>query len=109
MKVQDYRFFPNAERLKFLLEKEMNAKYSNYLQGVDVVVFTEEEKIEKDFLWSKGFVNWDRRDYQRFCQALEIFAKDDLESISAHIQTKTVEEVKIYSDIFFEKIETLAD
>lgn len=31
MKVQDFRFFPDPERLKFLLEKEMNAKFTGYL------------------------------------------------------------------------------
>ena len=35
LKVQDYRFFPNPERLKVLLEKELNAKYSGLLQGVE--------------------------------------------------------------------------
>ena len=31
LKVQDYRFFPEPERLKQLLEKELNAKYTGYL------------------------------------------------------------------------------
>jgi hypothetical protein len=48
LKVQDFRFFPNPERLKQLLEKELNAKYTGYLQGIDLVVFTDEEKKEKD-------------------------------------------------------------
>jgi len=69
-KVQDYRFFDEPERLKELLEKELDAKYCAF-QGSDALVFTEEEKQEKDELLSRGFVDWDRRDYQRFCQALE--------------------------------------
>ena len=48
--VQDFRFFPNPERLKELLEKEINAKYSGYFQGMEQVEFTEEERIEKDLL-----------------------------------------------------------
>jgi hypothetical protein len=35
MKVQDFRFFPEPDRLKFLLEKEMDAKYTSYLQGIE--------------------------------------------------------------------------
>lgn len=63
LKVQDFRFFPRPERLKELIEKEINAKYSGYFQGIDIVNFTNEERIEKEMLWSKGFMNWDRREY----------------------------------------------
>ena len=87
----------------------MNAKYTSYLQGIEQVIFTEEEKKEKDYLWSQGFVDWDRRDYQRFCQALEFCAKDDYEGISNHIQTKSKEEVERYSKVFFEKVDSLID
>ena len=45
--VQDFRFFPNPERLKELIEKEIDAKYAGYFQGIEYVDFTEEEKIEK--------------------------------------------------------------
>lgn len=62
-KVHDFRFFPNPERLKFLLEKELNAKYNCYMPGTDDAVFTEEEKLEKESLWAEGFINWDRRDF----------------------------------------------
>ena len=41
----------------------MNAKYTSYLTGIEQIYFTEEEKKEKDYLWSKGFPDWDRRDY----------------------------------------------
>jgi len=105
LKVQDFRFFPQPERLKFLLEKEMDAKYSGYFQGVDTINFSEAEKREKEQLWNQGFVEWDRRDYQRFCQALEIYAPDDFESIAVHVQTKSADEVKSYSKVFFEKID----
>lgn len=40
---------------------------------------------------------------------MELYAKDDFESIADHIGTKTLEEVKEYSQTFFEKLETLAD
>lgn len=61
--VQDFRFFPNPERLKALIEKEFESKYSGYFQGIEYVDFTEEDRIEKDMLMSKGFVDWDRRDF----------------------------------------------
>ena len=67
LKVQDFRFFPKAEKLKYLLEKEMYAKYTSYLSGIEQVNFTDQDRQEKELLWDKGFHNWDRRDYQRFC------------------------------------------
>jgi hypothetical protein len=34
------------------------------LQGLeDTLRFTEEEKIEKECLLEKGFIDWDRRDF----------------------------------------------
>lgn len=35
LKIQDFRFFPNPERLKYLLEKELDAKYTGFLQGIE--------------------------------------------------------------------------
>ena len=65
-KVTDFRFYPDPERLKELIELEMESKYSGYIQGVNVPVFTPEMKIEKDLIESKGFNDWDRREFQKF-------------------------------------------
>lgn len=62
-KVTDFRFYPDPERLKELIELEMESKYSGYIQGVNVPVFTPEMKIEKDLIESKGFNDWDRREF----------------------------------------------
>jgi len=61
--VLDFRFFPNPDRLKELLEKEIDSKYSGYFKGIEFVEFTHEEEIEKNLLMSQGFGNWDRRDF----------------------------------------------
>lgn len=61
--VQDYRFFPQPDRLRELIEKEINAKYSAYFSGIEKVNFTEEDQIEKDMLMRSGFRDWDRRDF----------------------------------------------
>lgn len=34
-KISDFRFFTHPERLKQLLEKELDAKYTNYLTGIE--------------------------------------------------------------------------
>ena len=93
-----------------LLEKELEAKYTSYLSGIQQVIFTEEERKEKDKLWDVGFHNWDRRDYQRFCQALEFYSPDDFENIARHIgDTKNAEDVEKYAPVFLKNIDTLAD
>lgn len=89
-KVQDFRFFPNPERLKTLIELELDAKFSGYIQGEVQIHFTPEMKIEKEMLESKGFNDWDRRDFQRFIQGLELYATNDYVNISKHMDgTKT--------------------
>ncbi len=87
--MQDYRFFPQPERLKELIEKEINAKYSAYFSGIEKVNFTEEDQIEKDLLMRSGFRDWDRRDFQKFIQALEIFPREDIEAIAKHVGNKS--------------------
>ena len=91
------------------MEKELDAKYTGFLQGVEQVVFTDEERKEKDLLWTQGFLDWDRRDYQRYCQALEVYSPEDYANITAHVSTKTEEQVREYAKVFMEKMDTLAD
>jgi hypothetical protein len=89
-KITDFRFYPDPYRLRELIELEMDSKYSGYVQGAELKIFTPEMKIEKELLESKGFPEWDRRDYQKFVQALELFATDDYINISKHMGgTKT--------------------
>ena len=84
--VQDYRFYDNATRLKELLEKEQEARFDSKFK------LSEEEKEEKTQLFESGFNEWDRRDYFRFIQALEMYATDDYAGISEYLQTKTPEQ-----------------
>lgn len=109
-RVTDFRFFPDPDRLRELIEIEMESKYSGYIQGADVQTFTPEMKLEKELIESKGFGDWDRREFQKFIQALEIFETNDYENISKHMEgSKSVEEVGIYAKVFFEKVDTLHD
>ena len=67
-------------------------------------------KIEKEVIESKGFPDWDRRDFQKFIQALENFATNDFGNISKHMDgSKTTEEVEEYATVFFQKIDSLND
>lgn len=61
--IKDFRFFPRPDRLRELIEREIDSKYSGYFQGMEQIDFTQEDQIEKDALLSRGFQNWDRRDF----------------------------------------------
>lgn len=109
-KVTDFRFFPDPHRLRELIELEMDSKYSGYIQGVETPIFTEEMRAEKEHLESQGFINWDRKEYQRFIQAMELYAIDDYENISKYLEgSKSPEEVQQYSQVFFDKVNLLND
>jgi len=109
-KVADFRFFPEPERLKELIELEMENKYSGFVQGSSIPLFTPEMKIEKELIESKGFPDWDRRDFQRFLSGLELYEMNDFYNISQHMDnSKTPEEVEEYSIVFFAKVDTLHD
>jgi len=73
------------------------------------VEFTEEEKIEKEALLSRGFVNWDRRDFHKFLQSLELYPRDDVADIANHIGKKTEEEVQEYQNAFYANVNVLND
>ena len=67
-------------------------------------------KIEKELIEKQGFPDWERRDFQKFVQALELYASDDYKNISQHMESsKTAEEVKRYAHVFFDRIHTLND
>lgn len=94
-RVTDFRFFPNPERLKELIELELEAKYNGFIQGRDGELFTPEMKIEKELIEKEGFPDWERKDFLKFIQALELYASDDYKNISVHMEdTKTPEQVK---------------
>ncbi len=71
------------------------------------LTFAEEE--EKKSLFDQGFLEWTRNEYQKFVQSLDMYAPDDFEHISTHIKTKSVEEVKTYAKVFFERMSELTD
>mmetsp|Transcript_11768 Transcript_11768/g.18050 ORF Transcript_11768/g.18050 Transcript_11768/m.18050 type:complete len:97 (+) Transcript_11768:1378-1668(+) len=51
-KVTDFRFFSDPDRLRELIELEMEAKYQGYVQGVEQAIFTTEMKEEKEYIES---------------------------------------------------------
>lgn len=67
-------------------------------------------KIEKELIEKEGFPDWERKDFLKFVQALELYASDDYKNISVHMEdSKTAEQVKQYALVFFDRIHTLND
>jgi hypothetical protein len=55
-----------------------------------------------------GFYNWNLKEFRLFLEGNRKFSQDDYESISKVVQTKTVDEVKKYSEKYFEKAKKLS-
>ena len=60
-----------------------------------------------DALLARGFLNWDKRDFLKFKQALELYPREDVDDIAGHIGTKTREEIQAYQAVFYANVETL--
>ena len=69
---------------------------------------TEEEQAERDSLLTQGFGTWAKKDFIAFLKACEKFGRDSLDSIAASIEGKTVQEVKDYSDVFWDRHSEIA-
>ena len=107
-KVADFRFYPNPDRLRQLIETQLEAQNAG-LSGQGM--WTPEMELEKKNIEQYGFPDWDRWHFNHFKAGLEVFATNDYANISKISMegTKTPEEVRKYSEVFFAKIDTLKD
>lgn len=64
---------------------------------------TEEEIAEKETLAESGFPDWQRRHLQMFIKGLERYGRDNLEDVTTEVVGKTVDDVRAYSAVFFER------
>lgn len=71
--------------------------------------FTDSDEDEKEELLSEGFRNWVKREFNSFVRGCEKYGRSEYESIAKDIGTKTAEEVKEYSDVFWERGHEIAD
>ncbi len=64
---------------------------------------TQAEEKERESLLTKGFSNWNKRDFTLFCRACERHGREDLDAICKDVEGKTEDEVKAYFKVFQEK------
>merc|ERR1711976_436206 len=70
---------------------------------------TEDEQIEKEDLLKEGYSNWSKRDFNQFIRLNEKYGRDDIENICGEVEGKSVEEVKDYAKVFWERCNELQD
>ncbi|EPZ34649.1 hypothetical protein ROZALSC1DRAFT_27044 [Rozella allomycis CSF55] len=69
----------------------------------------EEEEIEKDKLIHLGYGNWTRKDFQQFIKGCEKFGRNNFVEIEKEVETKSLDEIKDYSKVFWSRITELSD
>lgn len=92
----DFKFYDNRNRLIELQKKDFSKE------------ITEEEKVELDELLLTGY-DWNRKDYNSFIKACELYGKDEYGMIAEVMSNKTEEQVKKYSEVFWSRLDELAE
>ncbi len=70
---------------------------------------TEEEQEEKQQLSQLGFAEWNRRDFQQFINGSARYGRHDHEGIASEVDNKTVQEVRQYAKVFWQRYTEITD
>jgi len=110
----EFHFYPAM--LHVLVEREQNAycramaKSGEILSayaGNNADELTPDEVRLKDDLITQGFPQWNRAEFRAFLKAHEVCFRGDFEAISQFIVSKSAEEVKAYSGVFWKRYSEL--
>merc|ERR1712242_660382 len=107
--VQDFQFYP--PRLFELLDQEIYHYRQNvgYKVPLNPDLGSDAKRIQKEDLLKEGYSGWTKRDFNQFIRLNEKYGRDDIENISGEVEGKTVEEVKDYAKVFWERCNELQD
>ncbi|KAG7812119.1 hypothetical protein KL921_001351 [Ogataea angusta] len=64
---------------------------------------TEEEQKQKEELLTQGFANWNKRDFLSFVHSCARHGSKSYAAIAADLRTKSVDDVKAYSEVFWQR------
>ena len=132
VQVHDYQFFPpmlrelqDRETAWFrkeigykvpladrddLTESDKEAERSLEQQEIDdATPLTEEEQEEKNRMSEKGFVDWNRRDFQQFINGCAKHGRHNYAGIATDVDGKNEKEVREYSKVFWQRYTELTD
>eukprot|EP00898_Chlorokybus_atmophyticus_P006003 jgi/Chlat1/6403/Chrsp45S05917 len=70
---------------------------------------SEEELKEKEDLLDQGFKDWTRRDFNAFVRACEKYGRQDIPAIAKEVESKSEQEVREYSQVFWKRYKELND
>lgn len=70
---------------------------------------TEEEEEERKKLYEKGFSRWTKKDFAAFVSACAKYGRGNHEGIRSDLENKTLQEVKEYSHVFWERYKEIND
>lgn len=130
--VHDYQFFPTMLRelqdretawyrkeigykvpltdREDLTESDKEAERSLEQQEIDdATPLTEEEQEQKAIMSEKGFVDWNRRDFQQFINGCAKFGRNNYAGIATEVDGKNEKEVRQYSQVFWQRYKELSD
>jgi SWI/SNF-related matrix-associated actin-dependent regulator of chromatin subfamily A member 5 len=118
MKIPIYHLYQNRERIIELKQKQAEELFKNgekvpekYEEWIDNFNYlNEEETNELVLLFSTGFVNWDKKDYETILSTIENNGKNCIHELVKDLSgTKSRKEIEGYYQRFWEQIETLPD
>ncbi|CAR30651.1 DNA translocase [Lachancea thermotolerans CBS 6340] len=128
--VQDFQFFPSGfkelqEKEQLSFRKKVNYRVSAYDLGLEendipsselservaqeqakidsVGDYTEEDERLKQELIHHAFTNWTKREFLTFISSCAKYGRDDFSAISESLDNKTIDEVKAYAKVFWER------
>lgn len=111
-KIPIYHFYKNRDRLLELKQKQISYFFDNNKklpEKFDEEIYiteglTEEEAKDVIELYSTGFPSWEKKEYEAFISATEYYGRNEFEKLAQEIPSKTLEEIKSYSNAFWERI-----
>ncbi|BGP54869.1 chromatin remodeling complex Adenosinetriphosphatase [Rhodotorula sphaerocarpa] len=90
--------------------EELEAERQAEQEAIDnAEPLTTEEKEEKEALMGQGFTDWNKRDFMSFIRGCELWGRDNYAGIQAELPHKSVEEIKEYAQVFWERYTELDD
>lgn len=100
--IYEWQFFDNYQETNDCIQlvKELRENFDQ---------IPEDLKVKLDANLSTGFINWSIKDYNNFKAAFKKYDIQDLESFSRDIDTKTVDEVRAYLDVFLRRFRELKE
>ena len=116
-KIPIYHLYKNRDRIIELKQKQINYFLENnkklpekFDEDPSIIEGLNDNEInELSELFKTGFPDWEKKEYETFLSKTEELGKEEIEKIALEIPTKTLDQVKEYSNAFWERISEIPD